>query len=253
MLTLFREAFAPPRHLILVLAAAWVGQALAEKRAGEEPGLRSAVDSLAVAMLAAFLIGGRIFFAIGHIAAFAQSPISLVSLNTDLFDSWGGAVCAAAAVLAVSQRKGLRLWQMLDLLTPLFAALAIGVSLSHLASGAAFGSETNVPWAILLWDAPRHPTQIYELCAGILALAVIWFRRGDPVQGNNFLLWVAIMAAGRLIMEAFRGDSTLVFGGLRLAQILAWIVLAAALVGLELLRAPQKNAPTRQEVSASKM
>ena len=32
MVSLFRSLFAPPRHLILLLAALWVGLALAEQR-----------------------------------------------------------------------------------------------------------------------------------------------------------------------------------------------------------------------------
>ena len=46
-----------------------------------------------------------------------------------------------------------------------------------------------------------------------------------------------ILRRGRLITEAVGGDSTLGLGGLRLAQVVAWMVLAAALAALELLQA----------------
>jgi hypothetical protein len=45
-----------------------------------------------------------------------------------------------------------------------------------------------------------------------------------------------LTALSRLVIESFRGDSMLVLGGLRLAQLIAWTVLGASLVGLELLK-----------------
>ncbi len=239
MLNLFRSVFAPPRDLILPLVAAWLGMILAGKRAGRAAETAAALDALFAAMSIAFLAGGRLFFAAAHLPAFAQSPGSLLSLNVDLFDLWGGVACGCIAALTVMQRKRLAFWPTLDLLTPFLAILFVGVSLSNLASGAAFGSETHLPWAIELWGAPRHPTQIYEILAGTITLGVIWLQGSASRPGRRFLLLIALTAASRLIIEAFRGDSTLVFGGLRVAQILAWIALAAALAGLELLSPAQ--------------
>jgi prolipoprotein diacylglyceryltransferase len=47
-----------------------------------------------------------------------------------------------------------------------------------------------------------------------------------------FLSFVASSALARLFLEAFRGDSLLLAGGLRAAQVEAWIILAASLYGL---------------------
>ncbi len=121
--------------------------------------------------------------------------------------------------------------------------VAVGLGLSHLASGAAFGSETRVPWAIQLWGAMRHPTQIYEILAALVILGIVWFGGTSGIAGRKFMLFVALSAASRLIIEAFRGDSTLIFGGFRMAQILALVVLAGALAGLELL----KQSSTRED------
>jgi phosphatidylglycerol:prolipoprotein diacylglycerol transferase len=117
----------------------------------------------------------------------------------------------------------------LDALTPLFATLAIGLHLSHLAAGTAFGSPTTLPWGIELWNATRHPTQIYELIAALIIFGFIWFRKSNLPAGILFLNFIALTAGARLLLEAFRGDSTLVLGGLRIAQVIAWVVLAVAL------------------------
>jgi phosphatidylglycerol---prolipoprotein diacylglyceryl transferase len=236
MLSLFRAVFAPPRDLILLFAAGWLGLTLAGRRARRTGGDEKTLDTLSSVMILAFVVGGRLLFAASHLPAFIQSPFSLVSLNTSLFDPWGALACAAVTAAVVIQRKHMQAWHALDMLTPFFAALAVGLSLSHLASGAAFGSEANPPWAIDLWGASRHPTQIYEFLAATAALAVIWFWRGRGPAGMIFLVWVALAAASRLFIEAYRGESTLVFGALRLAQILAWLVLAGALGCMELVQ-----------------
>ncbi len=245
MLELFRAVFAPPRDLILLIAAGWAGLALTDKRAKQTPIGEKAIDTLVGGMILAFLIGGRVLYAAEHLSAFVSSPASLISLNVQLFDVWAGVGSAGVMSAIVVQRKRLPVWQTLDLLAPFLSALGIGLALSHLASGAAFGRVTDVPWAINLWGAERHPTQVYELLAAAATLGIVWYygarsRRG----GQTFLLFVALAAGSRLLIEGFRGDSTLILGGIRLAQIIAWIVLAAALMGMEaLMRARQHEAP----------
>lgn len=243
MLNLFRAVFAPPRDLILLLASGWLGLALASKMAQRRGGNASLLESLVSVVTVAFIAGGRLLFAASHLSAFVQSPLSLVSLNANLFDAWGALVCAGIAAAVVLQRQQMPAGQTLDHLTPLFAAVAVGISLSDLASGAGFGKETSVPWAISLWGASRHPTQIYALLASAAILGITWFRRADAQPGRLFMLWVALTAASRLVIEAFRGDSILIPGGLRLAQIVAWIVLVTALIGMEWLRLPAAEEP----------
>jgi phosphatidylglycerol:prolipoprotein diacylglycerol transferase len=134
------------------------------------------------------------------------------------------------------QRQKLPLWGTLDALTPLFATLAIGLHLSHLAAGTAFGNPTTLPWGIDLWNATRHPTQIYELIAALIIFGLLWFRKSDVPAGILFLNFVALTAGARLFLEAFRGDSTLVFGEFRLAQVVAWFVLIVAFFTIESLQ-----------------
>ncbi len=243
MLDLFRAVFAPPRDLILLVLAGWLGLALTDRRARQSAVGEKAIDTLVGIMAVAFVIGGRVFFLVGHLSAYVSSPVSIVSLNTAAFDMWGGLICSVIAAGAVIQRRGLPAWETLDLLAPFFATLSLGLGLSHLASGAAFGKETAVPWAIFQWGAERHPTQIYELIAETATLCTVWFWRPNRKAGMTFLLWVTLAAASRLILEGFRGDSTLIFGGIRLAQLAAWLIMAAAIVCLEVLRREPNSGP----------
>ncbi|HUH96416.1 MAG TPA: prolipoprotein diacylglyceryl transferase family protein [Anaerolineales bacterium] len=233
ILPLFQNIFAPPRDLILIILAAWIGLTLSERGAPGHPVNLDALNNLLLASLGGFLIGGRLLYALENFPTFSQSPGSIFSLNTALFDQWGGLAIAVLAGLAYGRRAHLPLWDSLDVLTPLFAALAIGIALSHLASGAAFGKETNVPWAVEQWGALRHPTQLYETIAALVTLAVILIQKPAAGPGFEFLLFVALSSASRLVLEGFRGDSTLILGGLRAAQIAAWFILLGALIGLD--------------------
>jgi phosphatidylglycerol:prolipoprotein diacylglycerol transferase len=236
MLTLFRSIFSPPRHHILVIAALWLGLYLSEKRVERHNISKDALNNIVYYSILGYIIGGRIFFVIANLSAFRQSPVSIFSVDVDLFDPVGAFVAALLVGFVFRQHQKLPLWLTLDALTPLFATLAVGLSLSHFAAGTAFGSPTNAPWGIELWNATRHPTQIYELMASLLVFALILFRKADSPAGSDFLLFAALMAGMRLFLEAFRGDSTLIFGGVRLAQVIAWIVLAIVLFASESIR-----------------
>src|SRR6266545_1280979 len=240
MLTLFRSLFAPPRHLLLIVIALWLGLSLSEKRVARHNISKEVLNNLVYYSLIGYIIGGRLLFALTNLSAFTESPLSIFSINIDLFDPIGALVTAILVGFVYGQRLKLPLWSTLDALTPLFAVFAMGLSLSHLVAGTAFGSPTTLPWGINLWNATRHPSQIYELITSFLIVCLIWIRKTDSLAGFDFLSFAALTAGTRLFLEAFRGDSTLIFGGLRFAQLIAWIVLAFALFTSEVIRRQEK-------------
>jgi phosphatidylglycerol:prolipoprotein diacylglycerol transferase len=233
MLTQFRNLFSPPRDLILIVAAIWFGLFLAEKRSAKHGISNDDLNNIVFIPLIGYLLGGRILFALENLSAFTQNPQSLISLNLDLFDPIGGLVVAAIVALVYGQRRKLSLWSTLDALTPLFAVFALGLGLAHLASGSAFGKETALPWGMQLWGTLRHPSQVYEILVSFLILGLLWFQKADTRPGVYFLTFTILTSGSRLFLEAFRGDSTLIFGGLRLAQVGAWTVLVFSLYFLD--------------------
>lgn len=229
----FLTLFAPPRHMILLVVAAWIGLTLAEKRT-ERHGLTSEnINNLIFYGLLAFILGGRVSFIGQHISAFTKSPLSVFSVNPDLFDTFGALAAAILATLIFGQRNQLSLWSTLDALTPFFAIIAIGLGLSHLAAGTAFGLPTELPWSIELWNADRHPTQIYETLASVLIFCLLWFKRHDPRPGLLFLTYMALTAGSIVFLTAFRGDQTLILNGFKQEQVLALLMLATSFILLE--------------------
>ncbi|HSM71682.1 MAG TPA: prolipoprotein diacylglyceryl transferase family protein [Anaerolineales bacterium] len=240
MIESFRALFAPPRHFILLIAAMWIGLTLAEKRVDRHGITKDELNNISFYSLIAFVIGGRLLFALTNLSAFSQSPLSIFSPNPDLFDPASGLIVALLVGYILGQRQNLLFWGTLDAVTPLLAMIMVGLSLSHLAAGTAFGSPTNLPWGIDLWNATRHPTQVYELIASLLIFGWLWLQKTDSPPGLYFLTFTALTAASRLFLEAFRGDSTLIFGEYRLAQIGALVVLVATLAASEMIRQNKK-------------
>lgn len=240
MISLFRSIFAPPRHLILLVVAIWLGLYLSEKRVERHSVSKDTLNNIVYYGILGYVISGRVLFVLANRSAFMRSPLSIFSLNLDLFDPLGALFTGVLVGAVYGRRQKLLLWSTLDALTPLFAAIEVGLALSHLAAGTAFGSTTTLPWGINLWNATRHPTQIYELIASLLTFGFIWFRKTDSPTGSDFLLFAASMAGARLFLEAFRGDSTLIFGGIRLAQVIAWMVFAIVLFASESIRRVEK-------------
>jgi phosphatidylglycerol:prolipoprotein diacylglycerol transferase len=230
MLTLYRKLFSPPRDLILFVAAIWLGLFMAEKRSARHGIGIEDLNNLVFYPLFGFIVGGRILYILENLSAFLQNLNSLISLNLDLFDPFGGTFAAGIVALIYGQRRKLPFWPALDALTPVFAIFVFGLGLAHLASGSAFGKVTSLPWKIELWGAARHPSQVYESLAAFLILCLLWFHKLDTHHGLTFLTFSALTSATRLFLEAFRGDSTLILGGLRSAQVVAWIVLAISLI-----------------------
>ncbi len=233
MITLFRNLFAPPRHMILLVIAAWIGLTLAEKRAERHGLSREDLNNITFYGLIAFIIGGRISFVVQNIPAFVKSPLGIVSINPDLFDPIGALIAAVIAAFIFGQRRNLLPWNTLDALTPFLSIIAIGLGLAHLAAGTSFGKETDLPIAINLWNANRHPTQIYETLASLLTFGLIWFTRPSRRPGILFLNFAALTAFSQLIIQSFRADNTLLSNGMIQEQVIAWIVLLICFILIE--------------------
>lgn len=220
---------------LVILIGLWLGLSLAEKYAARRGVSPTLLYNLVFVGLISGVIGARLTYLARYPEAFASSPLSLLSLNPGLLDPSGGLAVGLIAALIYAQRKGMAFWPALDALTPLLMVMGVALGVSHLAAGSAFGAETQVPWAIELWGAQRHPSQVYEILAAGAILTFLWPGRwGEQAPaGRYFLFFLALSAAAQLFLEAFRGDSTLLAGGWRSAQIIAWLALAGSLWGMK--------------------
>ena len=213
---------------LILLAAFWLAAEAAE-RSARRLGIRGdAVYSLALIAAVAGLIGARLGYVLEHWSAYQSDLGAIAALNFNTLSPLAGIVTGALAACLYARRQGVANRKLLDALTPGFIVFASGLALADVASGDAYGSPSSLPWAIELWGAPRHPTQIYQLIA-VIVIGLIVPRTRRAFDGAWFGLFVVLYSASRLFVEALRGDSETI-GGLRTAQLWSLIVLLIMLV-----------------------
>lgn len=230
--TLQLGPLALPMGPLVVLIGVWLGVSWVEREAARLTLDRDRLSTLALIGLIAGVVGGRLAYAVQHFEAYAADPLGLISNNLATFAIVEGIVSGVLAATLYGRIHKLPLRRTLDALAPLLIALSGSIALAQLASGDGFGTPTDLPWSIRLWDADRHPTQIYALI-GALGVGVIWWRwaRALP-DGLGFLIVVAGTAAATVVVEAFRGDSALWAGGWRSAQVIGLVALTISLIGM---------------------
>ncbi len=247
--TLQLGPLAIPVSPMIILIGLWFGLSLAERNASRYNVNANYLYNLVFIGLIAGVLGARLAYILRYPAIFAGNPISAISTNPDLLDPWGGIAAGSIAALIYGQRKKIAFWPLMDAITPGLALLGVAFGFSHLASGSAFGMPTDQPWGIQLWGAVRQPSQVYEILAALVIFLLV--RPGSQItakqpDGGSFLFFTAATAGARLFLEAFRGDSAILLSGIRVAQVIAWAILALSLWGLikinEKVRKPQDNA-----------
>jgi phosphatidylglycerol:prolipoprotein diacylglycerol transferase len=218
---------------LILLAGIWFGTSWIERFAPRHGVSASGLNNLVLYGLLAGLAGARLGYALRYFDVDWQDPLGMVALDTSTLSLSDGLLAGLLTAAIYLQRRKLALWPTLDSLTPPLALFGMALGLAHLASGDAFGAPAGVPWAIRLWGAPRHPSQIYEiLIGGLIVVAVLRWEKVRLPAGWVFLLWVACEAAAGLVLEAFRGDSVLWLAGMRSTQVISLLILLLTLAGL---------------------
>ena len=219
---------------LLLILSLWLGLWLSGKFAAN---LGTNGDAIENGLMMAFLIGvvaARVGFLLTNPAILADDPLAIVSLTPSMLDANFGLLAGAIVLLITFQRKHLPLWPTLDTLSPLLIFVFIGLQLANLANGNAYGLPTDLPWSVSLWNADRHPVQIYALI--LTAILLIWWlvkthwikENGFFQSGVLFNIVLAGLAFTTLFTQAFVADKRTILG-FDQVQWLALIVLVGSL------------------------
>jgi prolipoprotein diacylglyceryl transferase len=207
---------------------------------------------LALAAVPLGLVGARLYYVAFNWPYYSHNPEKIIAI-------WHGglaihgAILAGALVLFIMSRKQnvpFRLWA--DIITPgLILAQAIG-RWGNFFNQEAYGYETDLPWAMFIDGAYRHPTFLYESIWDALGFSLLLFltlRRPRTLRqtGDIAACYLIFYSCGRFCIEHFRTDS-LMLGPLQMAQVISIIGIAAGLLLLYCNRrwpAPDQPTPGR--------
>ena len=199
------------------------------------------VNDLALWVVPAGIIGGRIYFDITTPDDIPHVWYGVFAVWTGGLGIWGG-VLVAALVGAWRLRKwGLSVGPFANAIAPgLLLAQAVG-RVGNYFNNELFGKPTSLPWGLevplgfrpagYLQFATFQPSFLYELIWDTaFALFLIWLgSRGRVKHWGLFALYVAGYSGYRIFEETIRIDSSEYFLGLRLNM---YVAIAGTLAGL---------------------
>ena len=149
---------------LLVLFGLWLPTFLIDRQAPRRGVPGTDVNNMILYALLGGVLGARLGYALRYLDIYLENPLAIISLNPSTLSMLEGIAAAGIVAVVYGHRKRLPLWPTLDTLTPGLALTAVFVGLAHLSSGEAFGAETQLPWAIELWGAYRHPRKSTRSC-----------------------------------------------------------------------------------------
>jgi phosphatidylglycerol:prolipoprotein diacylglycerol transferase len=177
---------------------------------------------------------------------FLSQPGELLSLVRAGGVFYGGLIFAFLVGLWLVRRYKLPVWKAADAYAPGIALGHVIGRLGCLLAGCCFGKPTDLPWGVTFTSPvaasnvgtplgiPLHPTQLYDAGAELLILAIllIFEKRGRPFAGRTFWLYMLLYAISRFIVEIFRGDERGMMLGLATSQLVSLVVVPVAIVML---------------------
>jgi phosphatidylglycerol---prolipoprotein diacylglyceryl transferase len=219
-------------------AAWWLG--LRRIGQGRAPITRKQFDDLIFLGVLGVILGGRLgyvlFYKPGHYAA---NPLEIFAIWQGGMSFHGGLLGVIVAMWLYARRQGVDFLRLMDFLSPLCPLGIAAGRLGNFINGELYGRVTDLPWGMLFrhaGDAPRHPSQLYQLALEGLALFVLlwWFSSTPRPRGQVSGLFLVGYGAFRFIAEfgrepdAFLGLLAL---GLTMGQ---WLSIPMIVAGIAL-------------------
>jgi phosphatidylglycerol:prolipoprotein diacylglycerol transferase len=220
---------------LLLLAAIYVGGWLAERAARGRggPALADQVSRLTLPALLGAAVGGRLWYGLLSWELYGANPGLFVAPRLSEL-AWPGALLGGTlAAWLWARLRRLDVAAVADaaaLALPLAQAIAcVGLLLS----GEAFGVPADLSWAIPLFGADRHPTQLYLAAAALVVAAVLRALARRPLPpGALFAAYIGLQGLTLLLLEPLRADSLLLPLGVRSAQVAGLAALLGAMLWL---------------------
>jgi phosphatidylglycerol---prolipoprotein diacylglyceryl transferase len=233
---------------LLIASAVLIGVSLSQylaKRRNVNPDLLS---DLSIWLVIGAIPAARLYYVLFEWSEYAEHPDRIIKIWQGGIAIHGAIIGGTIAALIFAKLKQISFWQLADLVTPsLILGQAIG-RWGNFFNSEAFGRPTNLPWKLFIPPERRplefatneyfHPTFLYESLWNLMVFALVmtlFFRalQGKPrlKVGTLFLTYLPTYSLGRFWIEGFRTDS-LMFGPLRMAQVVSLTGIVLGLAGL---------------------
>jgi phosphatidylglycerol---prolipoprotein diacylglyceryl transferase len=199
----------------LIAIGAVAGVLYMTRRGKREVGLTfDQANTLFLFIFFAAVIGGKVFLFFEEPSLYLAEPKRLITGRGFVF--YGSFLFTIPTMLWFFRRHRLDPYKMLDVMAVTTCLVHFFGRLGCFMAGCCHGTPTDSFFGVVFSDpycyadpknVPLHPTQLYE--AGFIfgvMLLLLYLRDKRTFYGQMFLIYLLLYAAGRFILEFFRGD-----------------------------------------------
>jgi phosphatidylglycerol:prolipoprotein diacylglycerol transferase len=199
----------------MIAIGAIAGVAYMAIRGKKEVGLSfDQANTLFLLIFIAAFIGGKLFLFFENPSMYSENPARLIKGRGFVF--YGSFLLAIPTMLWFFRKHKLNPYKMLDVMAITTCLVHMFGRIGCFLAGCCYGIPTESALGVTFTDpacyadpknTPLHPTQLYEasyIFAVMIVLLVLRDKR--KFYGQLFLLYLILYAAGRSILEIFRGD-----------------------------------------------
>ena len=211
------------------------------------------IADLAICLVIGAIPAARLYYVIFEWPTYAPHPENIIKIWEGGIAIHGALIGGSIAAIIFAKFKRISFWQLADVVAP---SVALGQAIGrwgNFFNSEAFGSQTDLPWKLCIPRAINaceyvHPTFLYESLWNLLVFSIlIWLFSDDNRHhrlkaGSIFLVYLIAYSIGRFAIEGLRTDS-LMFGALRMAQMISLAGIGIGSIGLLWLYIRQRNLP----------
>lgn len=233
---------------VLIASAVLLGVTLSQYLAKRRQVNPDIIGDVAIWLVIAAIFGARAYYVLFQWQEYSQNPGDIIAIWRGGIAIHGAILGGILALLVFSRLNKLSAWQLMDIFAP---SVALGQAIGrwgNFFNSEAFGTPTNLPWKLFIPPSRRpleyiqfdyfHPTFLYESIWNFLVfLGLLWLffwglKHRDRLKvGTLALLYFISYSLGRIWIEGLRTDS-LMFGSLRIAQLISFVGIIVGIWGL---------------------
>lgn len=179
-------------------------------------------------------VGGKLFYYLEKPIHFWNNPHLMLDNFSGGFVFYGSFVTIIPIVIWYLKKHRISILSMLDILgVTTLIVHSIG-RIGCFNAGCCYGSPTESRFGIVFPTSNNltvHPTQLYEAITLIsIAIILLVIKKRQQFKGQLFLLYIAMYAICRTIIELFRGDNRgyIIENWLSHSQFIALLILITA-------------------------
>ncbi len=236
---------------IFIATALVLGLLLSIKRA---PSYQLSSDDIVdffLYMTPAIIIGARLYYVLFSFDYYQSHPREIFAIWNGGLAIHGGIIAGIIVAIIFCRVRKIDFFALADTIIP---GLPLGQAIGRWGNyfnQEAYGSQTNLPWAITVKDPllgliQVHPTFLYESIWNLLLFGFLFFyeKKFKGINGELLFIYLSGYSIGRFFIEGLRTDS-LMFLGLRIAQVVSLIAVIIGVVGIVILRKRNADYPIK--------